>query len=148
MDLLFLFIKWLVEKSGNSADGPEERHRRQDWEAWQRQQWEWQQQQMQAAGYGSAAPAAGYGTAQAMPPALPRPAASTGGPVPRRPVRRPAPPPGLPGTQPASSPGAGARPAPADATTLAQWMRPQTLRAQFVLTEVLKPPVGLRAPRF
>jgi hypothetical protein len=39
------------------------------------------------------------------------------------------------------------RPAPASASapTIARWLRPQTLRSQFILTEVLRPPLALRA---
>lgn len=39
----------------------------------------------------------------------------------------------------------------ASATTagaLAQWMRPNTLRSQFILTKVLRPPVSMRPPRY
>jgi hypothetical protein len=36
------------------------------------------------------------------------------------------------------------RPTSATASTLRAWLRPNTLRQQFILTEVLQPPVGLR----
>jgi hypothetical protein len=35
----------------------------------------------------------------------------------------------------------------ATASTIRQWLRPQTLQSQFILTELLQPPVGLREPR-
>jgi hypothetical protein len=49
------------------------------------------------------------------------------------------------------SPGAGAaaaaRPLSATAATLNRWLRPSTLRQQFMLTEVLQPPLALRPDR-
>ena len=42
----------------------------------------------------------------------------------------------------------GAAQAPAtNATSLARWLRPETLRHQFILTEILQPPLALREPR-
>ncbi len=35
----------------------------------------------------------------------------------------------------------------ADAASVKRWLRPETLRQQFILTEVLQPPVALREPR-
>ena len=34
-----------------------------------------------------------------------------------------------------------------DAKVLARWLRPQTLRAQFILTEIFQPPLALRESR-
>jgi hypothetical protein len=39
-----------------------------------------------------------------------------------------------------------APPATASASAIRQWLRPATLRSQFILTELLRPPVGLRDP--
>jgi hypothetical protein len=41
------------------------------------------------------------------------------------------------------------RPAPAgaDATALSRWLTAKTLRSQFILTEILQPPLALREPR-
>jgi hypothetical protein len=50
---------------------------------------------------------------------------------------RPAPP------SPITSPAVVASPA-VDAAALRRWLKPGTLRAQFMLTEILQPPVGLR----
>ena len=42
----------------------------------------------------------------------------------------------------------GAAHAPgANATAVARWLRPDTLRQQFILTEILQPPLALREPR-
>jgi hypothetical protein len=76
----------------------------------------------------------------------------------RPPVRAPAPPPlllqeELPSVplqqaaamaQPASRPKALS----AGAEAIAAWMKPATLRKQFILTEVLQPPVALREPKW
>lgn len=35
----------------------------------------------------------------------------------------------------------------ASAASLARWLRPETLRHQFILTEILQPPLALREPR-
>jgi hypothetical protein len=35
----------------------------------------------------------------------------------------------------------------ADAAALRSWMQPSTMRAQFILTELLQPPMALRPPR-
>jgi hypothetical protein len=45
--------------------------------------------------------------------------------------------------QPAA-PAARKGPAFADAPTIRKWLKPQTLRAQFVLTEIFQPPLALR----
>ncbi len=47
---------------------------------------------------------------------------------------------------PPAAPPPPAKPAAAfvDAKVLARWLKPQTLRAQFILTEVFQPPVALR----
>jgi hypothetical protein len=36
----------------------------------------------------------------------------------------------------------------ASAPLIARWLKPNTLRSQFILTEVLQPPLGMREPRF
>ena len=41
-----------------------------------------------------------------------------------------------------------APPVTAGAAAVARWLRPATLQQQFILTEVLQPPVALREPRF
>jgi hypothetical protein len=46
--------------------------------------------------------------------------------------------------QPAAPPPPRPAVANVDAKVLARWLRPQTLRAQFILTEVFQPPVALR----
>jgi hypothetical protein len=48
------------------------------------------------------------------------------------------------------APETAARPAPitASAAAVARWLKPATLQQQFILTEVLQPPVALREPRF
>lgn len=33
-----------------------------------------------------------------------------------------------------------------NARSLALWLRPQTLRTQFILTEIIQPPLALRPP--
>jgi hypothetical protein len=38
-------------------------------------------------------------------------------------------------------------PTMADAPTIRRWLKPQTLRAQFILTEVFQPPLALRSDR-
>ena len=45
--------------------------------------------------------------------------------------------------RPAARPAA---PAPADAAALSRWLNPGTLRSQFILTEILQPPLALRDP--
>jgi hypothetical protein len=35
----------------------------------------------------------------------------------------------------------------AGAESVHRWFRPQTLRSQFILTEILQPPLALREPR-
>ena len=49
----------------------------------------------------------------------------------------------------ASQAAAAARrgPAFADAPTIRRWLKPQTLRAQFVLTEIFQPALALRPER-
>jgi hypothetical protein len=41
----------------------------------------------------------------------------------------------------------GAHARGATATSIARWLRPDTLRQQFILTEILQPPLALREPR-
>jgi hypothetical protein len=36
----------------------------------------------------------------------------------------------------------------ANAPLISRWLKPSTLRSQFILTEIFQPPVGLREPRF
>lgn len=150
MELLLLLIKLLI-KSSQSGKGPspEEQRaieaQRREWEA-RRQAWEAQQILQQS-------PAVQLPNAPAL-------AAVRGG----RAVKLPKPPP-LPASvrrPPRQSPALqAARPAPAtqaapstavastaDASAIARWARPSTLRSQFVLTEILRPPVALRAPRY
>jgi hypothetical protein len=45
------------------------------------------------------------------------------------------------------SPTSGQRPPTADAATLRSWLNPRTLRHQYILTELLSPPVALRPER-
>jgi hypothetical protein len=58
--------------------------------------------------------------------------------------------PALP-TAPAQVAAAAARPAAtsssANAAALSRWLTPKTLRSQFILTEILQPPLALREPR-
>jgi hypothetical protein len=53
----------------------------------------------------------------------------------------------LPETTAAQSPTTSTRVA-VNARAISSWLRPSTLRQQFILTEVLQPPVALREPRF
>ena len=46
---------------------------------------------------------------------------------------------------PITSPTRAAKPA-VDAQALASWLRPATLQKQFILTEILQPPLALRDP--
>ncbi|QOV91443.1 hypothetical protein [Humisphaera borealis] len=50
-------------------------------------------------------------------------------------------------SQAAAARGDATRPASASAQTIANWAQPRTLRAQFILTEILKPPLSMREPR-
>jgi hypothetical protein len=52
-----------------------------------------------------------------------------------------------PAAPPSPRPAAAAPPRPSaavDAAALRRWLRPQTLRTQFILTEILQPPPALR----
>jgi hypothetical protein len=75
-----------------------------------------------------------------LPPVTPLPAAA---PIVRRKVNRPTPP-AIPAARSVMS-AAPALPAPVSPSRL---VRPETLRAQFVLSEILKPPVSMRTPPF
>jgi hypothetical protein len=88
---------------------------------------------------------------------------------PRQPAKRaravPVPPPPLPALQevtgattlpvtateiaatPSRSAAAAARATTVSAASIAHWLRPQTLHQQFILTEILQPPLALRPPR-
>jgi len=63
------------------------------------------------------------------------------------PVEAEAPRANSPEPAPVASPAAGKRVA-VNAAAIASWMRPATLQKQFILTEILQPPVALREPRF
>ena len=47
----------------------------------------------------------------------------------------------------ASSARSSTRPRAVSAESIAHWLRPATLRQQFILTEILQPPLALRPPR-
>jgi len=68
-------------------------------------------------------------------------------PPPPVPVEVEAPRANSPETAPTVSPTAGKRVA-VNAAAIANWMRPATLQKQFILTEILQPPVALREPRY
>ena len=71
-----------------------------------------------------------------LPPAPPLPAAATAAAVPIA-ARASS------DAQPAAR---TAGPAPADAAALSRWLNARTLRSQFILTEILQPPLALRDP--
>jgi hypothetical protein len=48
---------------------------------------------------------------------------------------------------PVTAPAAAKPVASVDAKLLSRWLRPQTLRTQFILTEIFQPPVALRESR-
>ena len=47
----------------------------------------------------------------------------------------------------AAPPGARAPASSANAAALSRWLTPRTMRSQFILTEVLQPPLALREPQ-
>jgi len=63
----------------------------------------------------------------------------------RKPPRRAAKGQQAPETEPIVT-GQVPRVAPANAASIGSWARPATLRSQFVLTEILKPPLSMREP--
>lgn len=129
IELIILLIRAL----SNSGEGSQQEQARRQWA--QQQAWEWQQRQRLARRE------QGGPERQAVPPA--RPARSAGRvappPVPMVPLSVP--------TEAVPAPRRGEAPAAVGAAALAKWLRPGTLRSQFILTEVLKPPVALRALR-
>jgi hypothetical protein len=64
-------------------------------------------------------------------------------PVPQAPAARIPPLPALPAAREVAQPDAP-RSSGADAAALARWMNAKTLRSQFILTEILQPPLALR----
>jgi len=51
------------------------------------------------------------------------------------------------GAQPAAAPASGVKPQAAQvasAPAIARWLKPHTLRQQFILTEVFQPPLAMR----
>lgn len=69
-----------------------------------------------------------------------------GRPAPPVPAEQPAVP-HMPPAPPASVQAARRAPAGADATALSRWLTAKTLRSQFILTEILQPPLALREDR-
>jgi len=132
--MLELIIRAIVEATRESRRAEESRRAWQQQRAWEEQQRLWQAQQLQW--NGGLQPSAPGDRAYAPPP-VPRPAVTQKPPEPA--AARP--------TTPAPAPRRAPRLASATAPAVAQWMRPETLRSQFILTEVLKPPLALRPPR-
>ena len=94
---------------------------------------------------------------RSAPPPLPRPQAKQQQQKKRRrpvaapaaPVQAPpaAPPPPLVAPAPSMPTRQNASTASVSAPALARWLQPNTLRRQFILTEVFQPPLGLRGER-
>ena len=129
--MLDLIIKAIVEATRESRRAEEARRAWEQQRAWEEQQRLWQAQQLQWTG--GLQPSEPAGRAH-VPPPPPRPAVAQ-------------PPPSARPASPAPAPRRGARLPAATAPAVAQWMRPETLRSQFILTEILKPPLALRPPR-
>jgi hypothetical protein len=134
--MLDLIIKAIIESTRDSRRAEESRRAWEQQRAWEEQQRLWQAQQLQWTG--GLEPQAPAGRAH-VPPPVPR----------SRPVAAQMPPESAAAqrTTPAPAPRRTARLASATAPAVAQWMRPETLRSQFILTEILKPPLALRPPR-
>ena len=135
MELLILIIKAIARAmNGSDAVDPAMQRRRAEWERQQQAYWASQLQQV-----GQLPPTASSG----LPPL----------PVPVRKKHSAAPPPrGQPQAAPqravqVAPPQQAARPVMATAPAIHRWMQPTTLRSQFILTEILKPPLALRPPR-
>src|SRR5690349_21483536 len=146
-ELIVLLIKLIIKAFDKGGQGSRQEQMRRGWEkqqAWERQQRELQERQGQGAG------GQPVGRAVRLPPAVPLPTAAT--PIPRRKVPKPkrlAPPPlpGVQGTRAVLTSDLSGEPAARVAPpAAARMVRPGTLRQQFILSEVLKPPVALRPP--
>ena len=129
--MLDLIIKAIIESTRESRRAEEARRAWEQQRAWEEQQRLWQAQQRQWAG-----PQRGPETVGRVyaPPPVPR-ATQAVAEKPRVPASVPAPAPRRAATTGATAP------------AIHQWMRPETLRGQFILTEILKPPLALRPPR-
>jgi hypothetical protein len=131
IELIIRLIEWLASDKKKSPPqrsfSPVELAKQQaEWER-RRQEWqEWQNRQAAAALLASTTPAS------QKPRATPPPIKSAAS----RQVAAPV-------------PAAKTRPAPATAkaASIARWAKPNNLRSQFILTEVLKPPLAMREPR-
>lgn len=136
--MLDLIIKAIIESTRESRRAEEARRAWEQQRAWEEQQRLWQAQQLE---WGGSPQPPGPRARAHVPPPAPRP----------RPVVADKPPEvaggGLAGGSSAPAPARGQSAPVATARSLAQWMRPETLRSQFILTEILKPPLALRPPR-
>ena len=150
-ELIVLLVRLIISAFDKAGKGSRQDQMRQEWE--RQRQWQLQQAQYERDRQAREAAEQFRAAAQrAAPVTLPPP-------VPRRQVARPVAPAQeesardlVASLTSATAAAAAARSAPArrtmaDAPALARWMRPATLRRQFILTEILKPPVGLRPPR-
>lgn len=143
MTELIHLIKWAADAVAEQAKKRELQRQQAD-PAWQAQQSEWERQRREWEAGQLRGMAAGVPAVPPLPSFAPPP-------PPPAVTRRAAPPPPLPGRAKAavawSTLGASAaeRPKPRPRPLL-DGRRPASLRAQFVLSEVLKPPLALREP--
>jgi hypothetical protein len=157
IELIFRLIVAAVEKSQKPsppAVDPAWVAQQAEWER-QRRAWEEQQRRQQAVPPVPAAAAVPSlaRTATGAVPARGRAARRVPPPVP--PLPRPVPiesmlvevtPDRASGASKGGVPTKASRPA-ASASQIARWAKPGTLRSQFILTEILKPPLSMRVPR-
>lgn len=133
IELIIRLIAWLADGGKKKAQArpidPAEMARQQA--EWERRRAEWQEQQRR-----QAVAALMSGGRVAAPPVVAPQAAQP--PRKRRQTLAPA--------SAAIQPKPRTTPATAKAATISRWAQPRTLRSQFILTEVLKPPLSLRKP--
>jgi hypothetical protein len=150
-ELIVLLIKLIIRAFDKAGKGSGQEQMRQEWERqrrWQEQQGQYERDRLAGEAAEQFRPAVARATAPPPMPRRPVPRAAADSAAPRQEAALEL----VASLASATASAAAARPSPArrtfaNAPALARWMRPETLRRQFILTEILKPPVGLRPPR-
>jgi hypothetical protein len=131
IELIIRFIAWLAEPS----DKKKAQAQQVDPAAmaeWEQRRAQWEAQQRQAA---AAALLASVHPQSVRPPVVAPP-----------PVPRAAPAQASPRAAESAAKVRSPKPVSAKAAAINRWANPRTLRSQFILTEVLKPPLAMREP--